>query len=58
MFVLPKHDLFHYSFAIKKARNRLHVGQILLTINLLSKRPGRGAWDFINGGGLLIRGGD
>ena len=31
-------------------RNRLDVGQILFTIHLLSKRPGRGAWDFINGG--------
>ena len=48
---LPKHDLFHYSCTIKKAR-------ILFTIHLLSKRPGRGAWDFINGGGVLIRGGD
>ena len=57
MCFLPKHDLFHYSFTIKKARNRLNVGQILFTIQLLSKRPGRGAWDFINGGGLLIRGG-
>ena len=55
---LPQSDLFHYSFTIKKARNRLNVGQILFTIHLLSKRPGRGAWDFINGGGLLIRGGD
>ena len=57
-FVLPKNDLFHDSFTIKKARNRLNVGQILFTIHVLSKRPGRGAWDFINGGGLLIRGGD
>ena len=56
--VLPQNDLFHYSFTIKQTRNRLNVGQILLTIHLLSKRPGRGAWDFIDGGGLLIRGGD
>ena len=55
---LPNNYLFHYSSTIKKARNRLNVGQILFTIYLLSKRPGRGAWDFINGGGLLIRGGD
>ena len=58
MICLPKNDLFHYTFTIKKVRNRLNVGQILLTIHLLSKRPGRGAWDFINGGGLLIRRGD
>ena len=58
MFVLPKNGLFHCYFSIKKARNRLNVGQILFTIHSLSKRPGRGAWDFINGGGLLIRGGD
>ena len=32
---LPKHDLFHFSFTIKKARNRLTVGQILFTIHLL-----------------------
>ena len=56
--VLPNNDLVHYSFTVKKARHRLNVGQILFTIHLLSKRPGRGAWDFINGGGLLIRGGD
>ena len=56
-FVLPNNDLFHYSFTIKKARHRLNVGQILFTIHLPSKRPGGGAWDFINGGGLLIRGG-
>ena len=55
---LPQNDLFHYSFTIKKARNLLNVGQIWFTIHLLSQRPGRGAWDFINGGGLLIRGGD
>ena len=55
---IPQNDLFHYSSTIKKARNRLNVCQILFTIHLLSKRPGRGAWDFINGGGLLIRGGD
>ena len=42
----------------QKARNRLNVGQILFTTHLHSKRPGRGAWDFINRGGLLIRGGD
>ena len=58
MFVLPKNDLVHYSFTIKKARNRLNVGKILSTIHLLPKRPGRGAWDFIDGGGLLIQGGD
>ena len=57
-FYLPKNDLFHHSFTIKKATHRLSVGQILFTIHLLSKRPGRGAWDFINGGGLLIRGGE
>ena len=50
---LPQKDLFHYSFTIKKARNILNVGRILFTIHLLSKRPGRGAWDFINGGGLF-----
>ena len=55
---LPKINLFHYSVTIKKARNRLIVDQILFTIQLLSKKPGRGAWDFMNGGGLLIRGGD
>ena len=54
----PQNDLFHYSLTIKKARNRPNVDQILFTIHLLSKRPGRGAWDFINGGGLLICGGD
>ena len=58
MFVLPKRDLFHYSCTIKKASNRLNVGQILFNIYLLSKRPGRGAWDCINGGGLLTRDGD
>ena len=58
LFCFSLNDLFHYSFTIKKARNRLNVGQFLFTIHLLSKRPGRGAWDFINGGGLLIRGGD
>ena len=58
LFFLPKSDLFHFSFTIKKARDKLNVGQILFTIHLLSKRPGRGASDFINGGGLLIRGGD
>ena len=54
---LPKNDLCHYSFTSKKARHILNVGQIVFTIHLLSKRPGRGAWNFINGGGLLIRGG-
>ena len=54
----PQNDLCHYSFTIKKARNKPNVGQILFTIHLLSKRPGRGAWDFINGWGLLIQGGD
>ena len=56
--VLPQNGLCHYSFTIKQTRNILNVDQILFTIHLLSKGPGRGAWDFINGGGLLIRGGD
>ena len=58
IFVPPQNDLFHYSFIIKRARNKPNVGQILFTIHLLSKRPGRGAWDFIHGGCLLIRGGE